>query len=53
MAFLMISLPYLALLGLLLLVLIAVAAYFWPTIEWRLLCWLQTRRRTRETRGPR
>lgn len=47
---LLVILPYLAFLGLLVALGAATLAYFWPTVEWHLICWLQARRRARETR---
>lgn len=44
------GLPFLALLGALLVVGILFLAYFWPEVEWYLLCWLQRRRAKREKR---
>jgi hypothetical protein len=50
MAVLMTALPFVAFLGLLLALGAAAVAYFWPTVEWWLLCRLLQRRRDRETR---
>ena len=50
MAFLMTALPFVAFLGLLVVLGLVLLAYFWPTVEWWLLCYLQRRRRDRETR---
>lgn len=44
------GLPFLALLGALLVIVILLLAYFWPEVEWYLLCWLQRRRANREKR---
>lgn len=49
-AHLVTALPFVAFLGLLAALGLAVAAYFWPSVEWWLLCWLQRRRTAREHR---
>jgi len=35
--------------GFLALLTLALVAFFWRAVEWRLLCWLERRRRERET----
>jgi hypothetical protein len=50
MGVLIVALPFIAFLGLLVAVGVVLLAFFWPTVEWRLLCWLQNRRKNRENR---
>jgi|GEM_PF-5760039 len=42
------AMPFIAFLGALLVLLAVVVAFFWPQVEWFLLCWLQRRRTARE-----
>lgn len=49
-ALIMTALPFVAFLGLLVVLGLALVAFFWPSVEWWLLCTLQNRRRKREAR---
>jgi hypothetical protein len=57
MALLLISLPFLAFLGMLVVLGLALVAFHWPSVERHILWWLQRRRKAREARfqrpGPR
>ena len=43
------ALPFIAFLGALLVLLVSITSYFWPQVEWFLLCWLPRRRTARES----